>query len=317
MPTYGTYATPRADLGMALHEYIYDADRFIGIKAAPIIETQLKAGTFSKLTRESMLLDTDDLRRAPGGTYDKTTYGYEDDTYACQEYGTVEYLDDSERQMWRRDLDAEADRAMVGLNRLLTAQERRWASALINTTTWTGSDLYTDRSATPWATTTTDVIGHVLDAKEKVRSATGLPANAIIMGQSIFESIKNNDGLRETTVFTSRADDAAMASAIGPVFGLPNVLVGGSVYNSATEQATGSITDVWGSTYVMVCRIAETNSPMEPCVARTFLWTDDSASNTVVEQYRDEDRRSDVFRVRQHVDEKVIDAVYGHLIKVA
>ena len=36
-----------------------------------------------------------------------------------------------------------------------------------------------------------------------------------------------------------------------------------------------------------------------------------------VEQYRDDASRSDIFRVRQHVDEIVIDPYFAHLMKVA
>lgn len=317
MPKYDTFARPRADLGQALSEHIFDVNDYIGVQAAPFLEVQQKSATFSKLTRESMLGDKGTLERAPGATYDQDEYDYEDDTYECVEYGVRQYLDDSQREQWKHDVDAEKDISMFGMHRLLRRQERRWATALFNTTTWTGASLFTDRSATPWATTTTDVIAHVLAAKEKVRVITGMDPNAILMGKAVFEDLKNNDGIAERVIYTSEADDAKMAQAIGPVFGLKHVLVGKAVYNSASPKATASITDVWGSTYVMVARIAETNSPVEPCVARTYLWTDDSASNAVVEQYRDEDRRSDVFRVRHNVDEKVIDSAYGHLIQVA
>jgi hypothetical protein len=48
------------------------------------------------------------------------------------------------------------------------------------------------------------------------------------------------------------------------------------------------------------------NSPdiTEPCIGRTFLWTGDSDSNSVVESYRDEERRSDIVRVRHHTQER-------------
>jgi hypothetical protein len=43
----------------------------------------------------------------------------------------------------------------------------------------------------------------------------------------------------------------------------------------------------------------------------------DSPENAVVEQYRAEEIRSDIFRVRQHVDEMVIDPYFAHLLKIA
>jgi hypothetical protein len=45
-----------------------------------------------------------------------------------------------------------------------------------------------------------------------------------------------------------------------------------------------------------------------------MVWEEDASSLFVVETYRDEPRRSDVIRVRQHTDEKVINENAGTLI---
>ena len=44
----------------------------------------------------------------------------------------------------------------------------------------------------------------------------------------------------------------------------------------------------------------------EPCVGRTFIWSEDSPENPVVESYREEQAKSDVIRVRHNVDERLI-----------
>ena len=56
--------------------------------------------------------------------------------------------------------------------------------------------------------------------------------------------------------------------------------------------------------------------PTQPSLGRTFLWANDSPENVMVEQYRDESIRSDVFRSRQHTDELLLDKYFGHLLKV-
>ena len=47
-----------------------------------------------------------------------------------------------------------------------------------------------------------------------------------------------------------------------------------------------------------------------------MLFRSDSPENATVEQYRDDAARSDIFRVRQHVDELIIDPYFAHLMKV-
>ena len=46
----------------------------------------------------------------------------------------------------------------------------------------------------------------------------------------------------------------------------------------------------------------------EPGIGRTFLWTEDSPENPIVEEYREEKKRSDVFRVRHNVDEAYLES---------
>jgi hypothetical protein len=50
-------------------------------------------------------------------------------------------------------------------------------------------------------------------------------------------------------------------------------------------------------------RVASGLDITEPCIGRTFLWTEDSPANPIVESYRDETVRSDIVRVRHNVDE--------------
>jgi hypothetical protein len=52
----------------------------------------------------------------------------------------------------------------------------------------------------------------------------------------------------------------------------------------------------------------------EPCIGRTFLWTADSPQNIVTESYREEQTRSDIYRVRQYTDEAFVFTGAGYLL---
>jgi len=76
--------------------------------------------------------------------------------------------------------------------------------------------------------------------------------------------------------------------------------------------------NVWSNLYVMVAVIPNDGGNLKvPSVGRTSRWTAVCLENTVVEQYRVEAKRSEAYRVRQNVDELVIDASFAHLMKVA
>lgn len=315
MPRYDTYATPRADLGEAMWEYALSPDQYIGTQALALTPVPRRSATFSKASRASILRDRN-VKRSSGAGYNRDYLQYTDDTYTCLEYGYEELLDDGDRAHFSSDFDAEADCAMNALHVVLREQERRIATALFNTSTWTGSTLFTDVSVV-WATTTADVMTDILAAKEKVRTLTGMMPDTMILNHTNFNYLKNNDDMIGRVVYTQKADDTTMGNALAGVLGLKRILVGDAVRNSAIEGAAFASANVWSSSYVMLA-VTCTPGPLNrnPGVGRTMVWTGDGAGNVQVEQYRDEARRSDVFRVRQYVAEEIIDASYAHLLKV-
>jgi hypothetical protein len=65
----------------------------------------------------------------------------------------------------------------------------------------------------------------------------------------------------------------------------------------------------------MVAKIATSVDMREPCIGRTFHWTQDGSSiGGTVESYREEAIRGDVIRVRHDVDEVILYPEAGHLL---
>jgi hypothetical protein len=61
--------------------------------------------------------------------------------------------------------------------------------------------------------------------------------------------------------------------------------------------------------------VATSGDIREPCIGRTFHWAQDGSSiGGTVEQYREEQTRSNVIRVRHDVDELIILPAAGHLL---
>lgn len=316
MPRYDTYAAPRADLGQALYEYMLSPDRYIGIQALPLTPVARRSATYTKFQRESILRDRS-VRRASQSGYSRDTGDYEDDTYTCLEYGFETLLDDGDRAHFASDFDAEADASFLAQHVILREQERRIATALFNTSTWTGATLTTDVSANPWSTTTTDVMTQLNNAKEKVRVLTGMWPDTLIINHQNFLYLKNNDDLIGRVVYSARAGDNDMGAALAEILGFRRILVGDAIRNSAIEGQTFAASNIWSTLYAMVA-VTCPQGPLspQPGVGRTMVWTGDGAGNVQVEQYREEARRSDVFRVRQYVAEEIIDASYAHLLTV-
>lgn len=312
----GTRATPRMDLGVAMMEYIEQAGEFIGTNVLPIFRTQKQKSVFPAITRESITRDAD-TKRASRGNYNRDGFAAKDKSYNCQEHGLEGALDDSERTMYASDFDAELVTTKITTRRVMQAQEKRIADAVFDTGVFTGSALYTDVSAAPWDNVATDAIKQVRDAKQMVRANCGIIANALICSTTNIERLKALNVMKEAIKYVARLTDAELRNALADLFGLKYVIEGKAIRNTAKEGKPFVSADIWSDDYAQVALVVENGQDLsQPGIGRTFLWISDSPENATVEQYRAEEIRSDIFRVRQHVDEIIIDPYFGHLLKV-
>jgi len=313
----GVRATPRLDLGAAIEEYVQDAGDFIGTRLFPIFKTPQKAANFSAITRES-LTQTPDTKRAPNGKYNRGSIGAKDVGYSCEENGFEMPLDDGERRNYAKDFDAELAVSKAAMNIVLRGQESRIAALAMNTSIFTGAPLFTDVTGSNiWSDPTKDILKTIRDAKAQIRKNCGLLPNMLVMSYTNLNLCLNNDKIKDAIKYTARPTEAEIINALKDFFGIPNVLIANAIKNSSKEGQAFSGSDIWSPTYVLLAVSAQDGQdPTQPSIGRTFLWANDSPENVMVEQYRDESIRSDVFRSRQHTDEIVLDKYFGHLLKV-
>jgi len=225
-------------------------------------------------------------------------------------------LDDSEREMYATDFDAELTTVQIVTRRVLQAQEKRIASKVFDTAVFTGSKLFTDFSTAPWDNTSSDVIAQVRAAREQVRQNCGMEPGSLIMSKANIDRLLGNEKIKAAIQYVARLTEAEILNAMADILGVKRILVGKAIYNTAKEGKSFQGADIWSDDFAMVAVIGEGQRLSDPTVGRTFLWTMDSPENATVEQYRDDAARSDIFRVRQHVDEIIVDPYFAHLMKV-
>lgn len=315
---YSSYATPRPDLGAAYEEFQDDPDfsQFIAAEVCPAVATPVSEGSHTCITRETALMAAT-TRRTKGAGYERVDLGAEDKTFATKEHGLEGAVDDRDRKFYSSDFDLEAAVLRQVMRRIKTTAEIRVAALLFNTTTWTGSTLYTDVSSAPWDTASSAIIAPVVAAKEKVRTGTGMTANALIIGKAQFENLLANTEIKARFPGAIAVTRQMIEANLGAIFGLEKLIVGGAVKNTANEGIAASMSDIWSDDYAMVCRLANPGDAINvPSVARTYVWTPENAEDLIVEMYREEQIRSDIVRARFDVEEKVLDSALGHLLKI-
>ncbi len=315
----GTRADPRLDLGEAFREVDLDAMTYVGLEILKPFSAPKRDGIFAKIRREDMLRQRgpDGMRRASGTGYNRDSFSAEDQTYNCLEYGLEALIADDEREFYASDFDAEVEAAAMVRSALLRDQENRIAGQLdmCGTSAYNQSNFSTTAASASWGTATTDVVRDVQDSIERVRVVTGMIPDTMVIEMGAWRDLLVNDDVRDMVKYTSEGTIDKLAAALAPVFGVQRILIGNVIGNSAAEGATFASVDTWLAT---VCGLFVTASGglQTSGVGRTMMWVDDAPSNEVFESYRDESRRSDVIRVRQFVDELVIDVAMGDLIDI-
>ena len=277
-----------------------------------------QSGSFGKIPIEQ-LLQQRETRRAPGAGYARGNFTFGTATYATEEHGAEEPVDDREAKMYAEYFDAEQVSTMRAFSAVLRNAEERTADAIFNTTTWTGSSLTTALTH-EWDDATNAVpLTDVEAAVQKIYDNSGLWANALVINRKVFRNLRNCDQVIER-IQSAGAGDATKASDVtvqmlAQAFDLPFIIVAGTSKNSANEGQAATPTQIWSGEYAMICKVATGMDMREPCIGRTFHWSDDGSNiGGTVESYRDEVIRGNVIRVRHDVDEVVLYPQAGHLL---
>ena len=319
-------AITRTDLSAPFSEFELRANRQ-GFIAPQILRPRLvgvQAADIGKIPLEALLLSQSTIR-APGGAYKRGDFEFEKYSYATDESGWEEPMDDRTLAVYAGMIDAEEIHASRAMDFVLGEFERDVATAIYNTTTWTGAAL-TTAITNEWddaanATPITDIIG----ARQKIIDGSGLYPNALICNRKQWEYLANVDSIVDRVKYTSEANQGNMRGAVAAVLDVDMILVAGGIKNTANPQATPSLASVWSDEYVMLARVATTDDPGEPCVGRTFIWTGDGPGvpgtdeelALVVEEYRDESVRSTIMRARNDRDVVIMYAAAAHLLSNA
>ena len=294
-----------------LFEFAYsETERsFVAPMVYPVFQVPRQAGNFGRVTLESLMEHSTDLRRAPASGYRRRQMEFTADTYATSEYGIEELIDERERNMYASYFDAQAVATARAANTVLTGWERRTAAKVFDTTFYTSDAKYNQAAGGTgtWAADTSTPLADIEGAYVKVRDNTGMRPNAIVMNEIVFRTLRNYPDVFQAVSSEGAGDQRRVRditrAQLAAVLDIDQVIVAGGMYNTSNPNAEAVLDDIW-SDHVLVCRIAETMDMQEPCLGRTFNWGQDgSVVNGLIETYEEPQTRSLVVRVRHDLDE--------------
>lgn len=312
MPIIGKLSVPRSDLAEAFREYQPEGQSFIATEVLPERQVAQLTAKLPVITRENY--NRTENASSNGAAANRINLAIGETDYVCTKKRLEIALTDDDRSNYADDFDAELESVQLIKTKMMLEREAEAAAALFNTTTFTGSDLFTDVSGAPWDAAASDAIGHVLAAMEKIRKNCGYRPNALVIGEATLVNLLGNTGIKNRFPGAPLVTRAMIEQAMIAIFGLERLIVGSVVYNGAKEGQTWAGTDLWGDDYAMVCRINQ-GSTVSGGLGRTLVWNGFNTMDMVT-QYREEQIHADIFDVSVYDQVKIFEPAFAHLLKV-
>jgi len=315
-----TQALPRPDINAyvieaANVENLLVSPRIFGVYASPTRE-----GAYPKITTQlGDLLKSPDgtapddfTLRGKDGSYNEINRAHTTDSFVCVDRGLEERIDDAFARDASRFFDVEVITAQMILRQMRLAQEVRCSSVLYNPSNFNATNsavAYTEANLA-----TIDFPRDLLDAVDRL-TGKGITPNTMVMNIAVWNRLRRSTKLQTYLYGNLPSGNQRMVTEadLGNAFGIQNVIVATVKRDTAAKKGTPSLSHIWNNNYVWLGNTASGDFAAGGAV-RQIIWTGDAPDLFVTETYRNEARRGDMVRVRQHTTEKVIDQTAGELI---
>lgn len=314
-PSSTSFARP--DLGRSFEEYSLRSSwgGFVGQRVLPRMEVGLQTANFSVIPIESLLMARN-TARAPGGGYARQDWQFEQTSYSCEEHGAEELIDDAEKAIYKYTIDIEQIGADRTYDAVLRNFETRVAGAVFNATTFAS---YTAAVTNEWDDfANATPIDDAKTAIQAIWGNSGLMDVSLVVNWKVAQNLRLCDQIIDRIKFWG-GDDPKTGNigmdTIAAAMGVKEIIVAGAISNTAQKGIAASLSPIWSNEYAMFFKAPATQDLKEPCLGRSFDFTGDGSTiEGTVEMYREEQKRSDVVRVRHWTDELILYPQAGYLL---
>ena len=302
------FASASASFNPIISEAVNEVDRqeFVGTRVLPVQGTDTQTGKYVLI--KSNQFDNDVSKpRAPGSNFASASGEYESASFETVEYGVENSLDDLD--IANASTDALLDIATVAATQLaddlMVGHEIRAAAALsgasFNSTAATAA-----MSAASTATPILDVNNAVMRL-----NANGIFRGIhLVMEASLYQEMLQTDDMRN--LINGSGTMAWATDQVARVLGVDEVVIAKSQYNTGVKGQTATRTKIWPTTSYYVASLA--GGPFSNGgIGRTLAYNA-RGGQFVSETYRTEQPPASVVRVRNCVDEIILNANAGEEI---
>lgn len=314
MPTPTTeLETLRPDLA-TFEEFdaIRDMEGFVGLQLFPKHTVQVQAGSFGRIPLKYLIASPEgnQTKRAPRSGYSRRDWKFSPDSFATEERGIEEPVDDREAKQYANYFDAEVIARNRAIRTIAEDVERDIYATLVAQLTGAMTNAGTSWSDASAGTPVTDVETAVL----AVYARTGIWPDTLALSRKLFRKLRFSNqmiDLAKLQGFQDVRPGMINEAHLSAVFDLPKIVVAGGSKNTANENQTAVVDGIWDKAQAIVCKTSDSPDISSPCIGRTIEWSEEGGVDGVVESYRDPNIRGNVIRVRNDRQIKVMYAELG------
>jgi hypothetical protein len=281
-------------------------DGYLADQVMPPVPVQKESAAYWVYDKSRM--DAPDSKRAPRSNYNRVDWNATTDTYLAEQYGLEGEIDDEERTNSASPLDLDVDTTEVVTDMVLNGREKRVADLVLSTATVTQNTTLV--GAQQWSDPASDPLTNFMTARTTIYAAApGYTPNVALIGYLGFEALKLHPDIKEIVKYTERA--IITRQILAAVFEVDEVLIGKVTRRTSKEGQTDAFSDVWGKDALLFYRESR------PGLKRASFGYQMRQNELRVFRYREDKRDTDVIRVSEKQDEKIISSVLGYLWKAA
>ena len=293
----------RDDLKGMTEELSFDELGLMGDKVATPVPVTDVSAYFPTLPREAVG-KVPDTRRQSDGSFQRGQWEYGQDTYISQEYGFEEPIDITKRLENLKWFDEETQAAQLAVQGLKLGRVNRIASALFNTTTFTGLTGYkaiTEEwddatSAVPWA----DIDG--VSATLRKKCGIQKKFQSLILTWDNIDQIIRCDEITGHAKYVEIVPMLPMEQKIqwlASYFGVKEIVPVMSVYDAAAQGVDFSYAHSWSNEYGMICVLDKTPNLKSRTVICQPVFTP-YAKDYLIESYEEPKVKKQIIRAAEH-----------------
>lgn len=255
--------------------YLQGQDKFVASKIFPVVKSTKQSNRYTVYNKGDILRNEATVR-APGAESAGTEYRVDTTpNFFCDPVAIHMDVDWDESDNADAPMSPERDAAEILVDKILMKREKDFVESYFQDGVW---DVDWDGvSGTPgsdefkqWDASSSTPVADVENARNEIHDNTGLDANVLVLGRSVFSALKSNSDILDRIKYTQRG--LVTKEILASVFEVDEVIVPGAVENTAAVGATDSIANLWGKHALLAYR-APRPSLMRPSAGYIFTWT--------------------------------------------